>query len=121
MRAGAELGVLTAGSKFAEAALGYAERSLKVMPVHPGNKQPLGRLARHGYRSASANLDTVRSWWREEPDANVAIAAAPSGLLVIDADAHRGGDDTLHELERELGALPNSPRSLTPRGERICS
>jgi len=96
------------------AALDYAERDWFVMPAR--GKKPDGKLAPHGLRSASTDPNVICSWFRTEPDDNVAIVCRPSGLLVFDVDERHGGDDTFHELERDLGALPVTPRSLTGGG-----
>lgn len=106
--------VLTAGGPHERAALSYAERDWRVLVL--AGKKPHGRLAPHAYKSASTDPDVIRSWWREEPDANIGIACAPSGLVVIDADYRDGGDDLLRELERKHGALPRTPRALTGGG-----
>jgi hypothetical protein len=55
-------------------------------------------------------------WWMAEPEAPIGIAAAMSGLVVLDIDRRNGGDETFGRLQRELGKLPNTPTSLTPGG-----
>ncbi|WP_067489075.1 bifunctional DNA primase/polymerase [Actinomadura hibisca] len=42
----------------------------------------------HGVRAATTDPDRIRTWWRRRPDAVPAIAAGPSGLVLIDLDAH---------------------------------
>lgn len=106
--------VLTQGSENERAALDYAGRGWLVVPA--AGKRPHPRLAPHGQKSASADPDLIRARWREEPDANVAIVCRPSGLLAIDVDERHGGQDQLHDLQHDLGPLPDTPRSLTGGG-----
>ena len=67
-------------------------------------------------RSASNDHDQIQDWWRQEPDANIAVACRQSGLLALDVDERHAGDDRLHDLEQELGPLPDTPRSITGGG-----
>ena len=108
--------VLTSGSASERAALDYAARDWLVMPAT--GKRPHA-LAPHGLKSASADPDIIRAWYRQHPDANVAIICRPSGLLAIDVDDRHDGPDALHELERRLGDLPLTPRSLTGGGFHV--
>lgn len=101
---------------FRNAALDYADRGWHVLPLRPRGKEPLGRLVHHGKDDATADLPTVLRWWTAEPRANVGIVAGPSGLLILDVDPRNGGDDHLHDLERELGPLPETVRAQTGGG-----
>jgi hypothetical protein len=110
--------VLTQGNTVEQEAQEYAGRfGWLVLPVT--GKRPHSTLAPHGLRSATADPDIIRSWFRREPDAGVAIADRQSGLIAIDRDDRHGGDDQLHELERELGRLPATPRVITPGGIHV--
>jgi hypothetical protein len=94
------------------AALRWAARGKPVLPVSE-RKQP---LTRHGLLDASTDPWAISEWWRRWPTANVAIrTGAPSGLVVLDADAGQGAD-ALHELERRHGQLPTTTSVATPRG-----
>jgi energy-coupling factor transporter ATP-binding protein EcfA2 len=62
---------------------------------------------------------TIRHWWAQWPDANVGIVTGGKhGLLVLDVDPRHGGDDSLCELERQHGPLPDTVESLTGGGGR---
>ncbi|MFN3485496.1 MAG: bifunctional DNA primase/polymerase, partial [Planctomycetota bacterium] len=92
------------------AALRYAELGYPVFPCTPGGKTP---LTPHGFKDATTNAGTIRSWWAKHPQANIGIPTA--GLLVIDVD----GVDNPWPGETELSeALARGPVSLTPRGGR---
>lgn len=81
-------------------------------------KHPHGRLVgaggeNGGYKAATDDVETVRSWWSTDPEANVALACRPSGILVIDADPRHGGDASLEILEKEIGGLPATVEAVT--------
>src|SRR6266536_3087718 len=42
----------------------------------------------HGVRAATTDPDRLMAWWRGEPAAVPGVAAGPSGLVLIDIDAH---------------------------------
>jgi bifunctional DNA primase/polymerase-like protein/AAA domain-containing protein/primase-like protein len=67
-----------------------------------------------GFKVATTDEATIRAWWTETPDAN--IATHTSWCVVLDIDKKLGGDDTLAELEHHHGALPDTPRVLTGGG-----
>jgi putative DNA primase/helicase len=97
------------------AAQALAARGWPVFPCD--GKRP--RTA-HGLHDATADPVVVERWWsRVWPGADVAVrTGTESGLLVLDVDPDHGGDDALHALEREHGALPATIESLTGGGGR---
>ena len=99
-----------------DAALEYADRGWHVVPLKPRGKAPLGSLVPNGLKQATDDLAQVLAWWRQAPRANVGIVCGPSGLVVLDVDPRNGGDDSLFELERELGRLPETVRAQTGGG-----
>ena len=62
---------------------------------------PAGRWC-HGVRAATTDPGRLTAWWRDEPVAVPGVAAGPSGLVLIDIDAH--GDDPPANLA--AGLLP---------------
>ena len=54
---------------------------------------------------ATCDPRQVDNWWRERPNANVAIATG-DGLAVVDVDPRNGGFETLAQLEKKFGRLP---------------
>jgi hypothetical protein len=71
-----------------DAALGYARRGLRVLPVD-------GKVPRtgHGCKDATTDLAGIRGWWATWPDADVAIATG-GGLAVVDVDPRGDGSAT---------------------------
>jgi hypothetical protein len=69
------------------AALWYAEQGLAVFALAPGSKIP--RKGSAGCKDATSDPATIRKWWANDPEANVAIA---TGHLVdvIDIDGLPG-------------------------------
>lgn len=83
---------------------------------HPG-KHPVGNLVPHGLKDASVDPDVVTRWWREAPWANIGVTTgAVSGLAVLDVDVIKGGDESLFDLERTHGKLPETVMALTGAG-----
>jgi hypothetical protein len=86
-------------------AVHYARRGLKVLPLAPAAKRPLGPVARdccagshrRGCLDASSDVEVVSWWWRVHPTANLGIA---TGHLVdvIDQDGAPGARSWLEIL-----------------------
>jgi len=116
----------------ARVAVEYAQQDIPVYPLygidgdgctcgnpeckHPG-KHPHGRLAHHGMLDATTDVKQVRSWWSQEPRANI---GTPTGevfhRLVIDIDARHGGWDTADLLEDQYGSFPSTITASTGGG-----
>ncbi len=80
-----------------EAALAYANRGWHVFPCQPSGKTP---ATTHGFKDATTDPKQIRTWWRKHPDFNVAIrTGAVSGIVVLDIDLDRGGDESLARLD----------------------
>ncbi len=54
-------------------ALALAKKGMQVFPCRPRQKEP----AAHGCKDATSNAAIIQGWWRERPDANLAVPAAP--------------------------------------------
>ncbi len=102
-----------------DAALLYAGLGWRVFPLHSMRdgacscgdaacpspaKHP---RTRRGCKDATTDERRIRAWWRQWPDANVAVATGrDSGLMVIDVDPRHNGDDTWDALQHELAVPP---------------
>lgn len=114
------------------AALWYARaRGWRVLPLHtvvnsvcscPRGAECGSNAGKHprtpnGSTDATTDVAVIQEWWTRWPDAGVAIATG-GRLLVIDVDPAKGGDDSLVDCVRALGALPSTPEVLTGGGGR---
>lgn len=102
-----------------DAALAYARLGWRVLPLHSARegrcscgredckspaKHPHGLLAASGVKDATSDEETIRRWWRAEPEANVAVATGrASGVVVLDRDDGHGGEGTLKRVVEAIG------------------
>lgn len=100
-------------------ALIYAGKGFPVFPVKPKGKTP---LTKNGCKDATTDTEKIEAWWNRWPDANIGLATGvgQKPLLVLDVDIDHGkgkfGDETLAELERQNGPLPDTWLCLTGGG-----
>ena len=101
-----------------DAALAYAALGFYVFPCTPGEKTPLGAFVPQGKDNATIDTAQITAWWSAAPNANIGIAAAPSGLVILDVDVADGkpGLASLAAFEAEYGALPPTWSHKTGRG-----
>lgn len=97
-----------------DAALRYATRGWKVIPLHGVDEKGLcicrdgctGKVVgkrphiKEWQQKASTDEKTIREWWNKWPQANVAIVTGLT-LIVIDIDPRNGGLTTLDEIEKK--------------------
>ncbi|TCC01337.1 bifunctional DNA primase/polymerase [Kribbella soli] len=73
-----------------EAAVYYAERfGWYIFRLAPGTNVTMA--GSHGHLDATRDLDQIREWWTEEPNANVGVNLKLSGLYVPDVDPRNDG------------------------------
>lgn len=98
-----------------EWALYYARNGWRVFPCKPGEKTP---ATKNGFKDATTEQQQIQEWWSVAPY-NIGLATG-GGLAVLDVDINHGagkfGDETLNDLERRYGALPNTLTVLTGSG-----
>ncbi|ACX52291.1 Bifunctional DNA primase/polymerase [Ammonifex degensii KC4] len=118
-------------NELAEAAVCYAERfGWAVLPLHSiaGGRCTCGRvncpspgkhpLTQHGVKEASKDSETIAAWWRRWPWANIGVATGSiSGFFVLDVDGPEG-EDSLYELVKRHGELPETVEQITGSGGR---
>lgn len=98
------------------AALTYADRNWRVVPIPQGQKYP---RFDEWQNVATTDEDLITIWWERWPDDGVGIACGiESGLFVIDVDVADGkvGARTLADLEAQFGELPETYTVRTPTG-----
>jgi len=101
-------------------ALGYARVGLDVLPLTPGGKAPLVLAgSAHGKDDASSDVEQVRDWWVQRPDANIGIRPAV-GVVVVDVDPRSGGASALVTLTRPQGGLSPTWTAWTGGGGLHC-
>lgn len=104
-------------------ALIAADRGWRVFPLAPGHKVPRRQLT-DWETKATSDPDRIARWWTRHPTDNVGIATGPSGLVVVDLDTPKPGDDPNHVGERlflklvaDAGErLPTTWMVFTPSG-----
>jgi len=96
-----------------DAAIALAAKGFEVFPIKPGAKFP--PLIKDWPNKATGSPQLFGPWWDQWPDANIGIHT--KGLVVIDVDVNKGGDDSLALLEMTYG-LPDTLTCNTPSGGR---
>ena len=106
-----------------DAALSYAAQGRRVFPLHwpiedkcSCGQEDCGSPAKHprtehGLSDATANEAKIREWWGEQPQANIGLLMG-DGLIAIDVDPRKGGDDSISDL----ADLPDTVTALTGGG-----
>ena len=96
-------------------ALAYAAAGVPVFPCVPGGKVP---LTPNGFLDATTDVDRVRAWWTQHPQANVATPTGAPGTDVLDVDVRADGDGWgAYRRAREAALLDGWIRAVqTPSG-----
>lgn len=77
-------------SKLGDIALSYLGRGWCVIPAQQNGKKPLIEWSQYADRLPTP--DEVKAWWKQWPNANIAlITGRVSGLVAVDVDVDRGG------------------------------
>lgn len=95
------------------AALDYAARGFRVLPLEPKGKNPQASLVRHGSHQATDDPEVLRYWWSKVPTANLGVRC--DRLLVIDLDSRHQGEPKWLAMTRGL-RVPTCPTQRTPTG-----
>lgn len=99
---------MNAEPEILRAALAYAARGWRVLPVEPRGKKP---ILFDWPNAATTDPAIIREWWNRTPDANVGIATGTaSGVEVAD-------EDQAGALARF--AVPLTVEARTPKGRHL--
>ena len=64
---------------------------------------------KNGVKEATKDVEIIRQWWVQWPDANIGIATGvASEVFVLDVDIKHGGQDELVRLIAERGPIPDT-------------
>lgn len=100
-----------------DAALAALGRGWSVIPILERSKRPA--IAWREFQSHRATAAQLEVWLHHMPRANIAaVTGALSGIVVMDIDPQHGGEESLAEIEREIGKLPETVESRTGGGGR---
>jgi len=114
-----------------EQAIAYAERGWAVFPIHGVHEEagqficdcpkkaacPKKSTGKHpltprGFLDATTNLTTIKAWWGNSPNANIAMATGEkSGVLVVDIDGPLGAASLAGK------EMPNTLKASTGRAD----
>lgn len=101
---------------FLENAIYYSEIGWRVFPLKPHDKKP---LIKEWQNNATTDYSTICIWWKKWKSANIGIATGlESGIIVIDIDIGKDGEQSLTELENRNDTLPPAPEVITGSGGR---
>jgi hypothetical protein len=113
-----------------QAALWLAQQGIPVFPCHcpeglngcscnnprcskPG-KHP---LTQNGFKDATTDLEQIKTWWGQWPEANLAIPTGlPSGLLVMDFDPRDGAPSDREGCAQVIGGIPDEAAEVITGG-----
>jgi replicative DNA helicase len=112
-------------NKLPQSAMYYAARlGWRVFPLRPHAKDPyptsqVSTNGEGGFKTATVELEAVRDWWVKWPQSNIGLACGKqSGIVVLDIDSAKGGNESLLALLVEHGQLPETPEVITGGGGR---
>ncbi|MGB9043799.1 MAG: bifunctional DNA primase/polymerase [Pseudolabrys sp.] len=97
-------------------ALTLAKKGQAVFPCRARDKRP---ATANGVKDATKDVETIRQWWKQDPQFNIAIATgAISEVFVVDIDGV-DAEAALRKLETEHGTMPATVESITARGRHL--
>lgn len=119
---------MTEDSTILSWALRYHRAGWPIFPCQ--NKKPLSKALeawegswQSAIEDGSVNEDTIRWWWKQYPDAQIAVACGrKANLTVVDVDtetdARRHPDYVIKDCHELVSELPPSLTSITGSGGR---
>lgn len=96
-------------------ALLYSSWGWHVIPLLPDAKVPLGGSS--GVHDATINTLKITSWFKDNPNLNIGIAAGKkSNLIIFDVDPRNGGEESWREWQDQHGKVPEGVTQITAGG-----
>ena len=92
------------------AALAYASRGYRVLPLEANGKRP---LTDHGVHSSTLGQLAIHNLFSQPCNLGLAI---PDDVVVLDVDVRNDGPATLRKYLAHWGRLPTTPHQLTASG-----
>lgn len=80
-------------------ALSCAGANWWIFPLGVRSKTPDGKLAPHGFESASTDPAQIKRWWNESPSANIGVDLGRSNFTVLDFDQGRPPEEIIPYLQ----------------------
>ena len=110
-------------SPYLKRALFYAKQGWPVFPLHRPyeggcscRKPECADIGKHpirkpGFLAATTDENQIREWWEfDHPISNIGIRTGKeSGIVVLDIDPDKGGEESLRQLEEQYESLPDTP------------
>ena len=87
---------------------------MQIFPLIPREKKP---LQENGFYNATDDPFVIKEYWKRWPNANIGFRT--KGIIVVDVDCHKDGEDgreTLWDWQKEYGTLPDTWICKTPTG-----
>jgi len=97
--------------KIARAAI---EAGMGVIAIQSQSKRPDVRFSPNGSKSATTDIDEVRSWLRDDDSINLAAVVLGTDILVVDVDGPEG-----ESALDQLGPLPSTRETITRDGRHL--
>lgn len=98
------------------AAVALFRRGWSIIPLQEREKKPA--IVWRSYQTRRASREELEAWFAAGSSNIGIVTGALSGLVVLDIDPLKGGEDSLWALEQAHGILPLTPEVCTGSGGR---
>jgi hypothetical protein len=97
-----------------EAAVARARGGAPIFPCNAATKAP---LTPRGFKDATTDEATIRSWWHDQPNAMIGMpTGSRTGIFVVDLDTKSDGPKHFADLCEQHGGQPITRTATTPSG-----